>query len=472
VKVVFYGARQAQWLCWIYRSLSGAPEDADWIDATGPLAPAQERALAQADVIALQACGVAAPALDELAPKAERVGFPELALDFLWPFGGQPHLRNVKDDHFPDGPFPAELGDAWLNRRLGARQLPQAIEAEYLALDIGEIVDLDRYFDLTMQRQAELDRASGEDFASRLAASFRTERLFVNPATPAAGLMCELANRLFAKLRAPFALGPDWSNEWSQPELPVHPSVARHFGLVWAQGRTYRARNGERIDFAEYVRRYLAYAEGLERGLRLASAGETAAARPLPEKTAEPPPTPQAFVANPQAGEAATALRRAGALDDADLMSAASAYLAKDWAGAEAAALARLARGSVSADLHAFLAIVRAQRGDIEGRIAALRAALALRPRDAGLQSRLTVALSERGDLAGAIASAEAEVAQSPENPHPRAFLSALLERAGQHERARAELQRTLEIVAVGTQYDKLRVALNQRRAALDRPQG
>ena len=405
--------------------------------------------------------------------------FPEVALDFLWPFGGQPHLRNTRDDVFGEGPFPAEIGDAWLNRRLSARQLPQAIEAEYLALDVANVVDLDRFRRMALERQAELDRATGEDFASKLEVAYRAEPLFANPTTPIPELMRGLANRVFAKMRAPFALGQDWRSEAHLPELPVHPSVARHFGLAWTEGRRYRTWTGERIDFEEYVRRYLAYAEGpeLEAGIKLAADGRAAAARPLLEKGIARPmgrrsatgraAMARAFVSDPGGGDAAAALRRAGALEDADLMAAAGAFVAGRWAEAEAAALARLRRGSISAEVHVFLALVREKTRDEDGRIAALRAALALRPRDPALQSRLTLALSGRGDLAGAIASAEAEVALKPENPHARAFLSHLLERAGQIDRARAELQRVLEIVAVGDEYAGLRRALMQRQSAL-----
>lgn len=483
LKVVFYGARQAQWLCWIYRSLSGAPQDVAWIDAAGPLQPQHREQLAEADLLAMHAFGVAPPVeIAEIAERAERVWFPEVALDFLWPFGGQPHLRNTRDNVFPEGPFPSEIGDSWLNRRLNGRQMPEAIEAEYLALDVAKVVDLDRFRRMALERQAELDRACGEDFASKLEAAYRAEALFANPTTPCPELMRALANRLFAKMRAPFALGQNWRSEAHLPELPVHPSVARHFGLAWTEGRRYRTWTGERIDFEEYVRRYLAYAEGpeLESGVKLVADGHPAAARPLLDKANARPmgsrstsaraAKARAFIADTAAGDAAAALRRAGAMEDADLMAAAGAFVANRWAEAEAAALARLRRGSISADLHVFLALVREKLRDEEGRIASLQSALALRPRDPALQSRLTLALASRGDLAAAIASAEAEVALRPENPHARAFLSHLLERAGDLDRARAELQRVLEIVAVGKEYEGLRKALVRRQADLERP--
>lgn len=481
MKVVFYGAKQAQWLCAVYGQLSGAPRDAIWIDAPAKLAPQQQELIASADVLALQACRTPTPAgLVEIESGAARVWFPELALDFLWPFGGQPHLRNTRDAYFPEGPFPVELGDAWLNRRLEGRQSSQAIENEYLALDVAEIIDLDRYKILALDRQAELDRLCGEDFASRLDAQFKTEALFANPTMPGAELMAEIAVGLFAKMRAPFAIEPGWRPEFRVPELPVHPSVARHFGLKWAEARRYRTWTGDSIDFSEFVRRYLAYAEGpeLEAGIRMATDGHAALALSALEKAVVRPmgqrslsgrqAMSRVLFADPRLGDAAAMLRRAGALDDEHLGEAATYYATGRWSEAETAALAALETAPASAELQVFLALVREKRGDAEGQIAALRSALSLRPDDRGLQSRLTLALSAKGDFLAAIASAEAEIALKPDNPHARAYLSQLLDRVGERVRARAELQRALDLIAVAPEFAGLRQALTERRVVLE----
>lgn len=468
MKVVFWGGRQAQWMCAIYGQQSGAVKDAIWIDASTRSGPAQEEIIASADLLAMQACRTPADAdLSATAIGAERVWFPELALDFLWPFGGQPHLRNTRDAHSSEGPFPVELGDAWLNRRLEGRQLAQAIEEEYLALDVAEVIDLDRYKTMAIERQAELDKLGGDDFASLLEARFKDEALFANPTTPSAELMAEIANRLFAKMRAPFTLAPDWRPEVRAPELPVHPSVARHFGLAWAQGRRYRNWTGDRIDFTEYVRRYLAYAEGpeLEAGIRLAAEGRAGAAYSLLEKAIARPMGRRSLSGR----QAMSRLLFGEAFDNEHLVEAAAHHAAGRWSEAEAAVLAALETTPATAELQAFLSFVRERRGDREGQVAALQAALTLRPGDRGLQSALTLALSATGDFHAAIGSAETEIALNPDNPHPRAFLASLLERVGQHERAKDELGRVLQLIAIGAEYAGLREALMQRQVDLEK---
>ena len=357
MKIVFVGGRQARTLCEIYRGLSGG--EAHWIDGGLPLGPANAARLEAADKLALQETGNPPPPdWPALAANAERVSFPELTLDFLWPFGGQPHAANTADALFPTGPFPAELGDAWLNRRLAGRQQLEAVEAEYLGLDVAATVDLDACKTLTLQRQAEIDAACGADFASRLAEDFRRRPLFDNPLAPGPKLLRDLANWTFARLELPYTLTRDWRPTAGAPETPLHPSLVSHFGLAWAQSRPGRLVTGEAVDFAEYVRRYLAYAEGpeLERGAASLALGQADAALPLLATAA----------ARPMGRRCATA------------------------------------RSALAA------ALLAAERS---GDIAVLRDAAALRPNDAEAQSRLTVALAAAGDTAGAIRSAEAEIA-------------------------------------------------------------
>ena len=444
MKIVFVGRRQARQLCET-AVLCGA--QAHWIDAGANLYPRDEARLDEADKLAVQVGSPIAFDLDALAPKADRVLFPQLSLDFLWPFGGQPHARNTRDAFRRPGPYPVELGDAWLNRRLDGRERLEAVEAEYLALDIAEILDLDAYKTMALERQGEIDAACGEDYASRFEASFREKALFLNPLAPTADLLRELANATFAKLGAPFTLTQDWAPEGFVAELPVHPSVARHFGLAWTQGRRYRVWPEDGIEFDEYVRRYLAYAEGpeLEAGVRhLAEARveaglallETATARPMGRRSSSARQAmTRGYLLAPRSGEAASLLRQAGALNDDELFSAAELCATGRWREAEAAILAR-AETAPSAEVYAFLAFVREKRGDTAGRVAALRSGLTLRPLDRPLQRSLTFALAAVGDAPGAIASAgnpgRDEPARSARARLPRAII-----RARRRQRAR-----------------------------------
>ena len=474
MKVVFLGTKQARLICDLYRRLRGADDEIAFFDSTALVQGADEQRIATADVIAWQENGAPLPYdLDEIGARGERLRFPELTLDFLWPFGGQPHIRNTSDSLFAEGPFPADLGDAWLNRRLRGRQQAEAIEAEYLSLDVASMLDLGAFRRVWRARQSEIDRLSGADYASRIDDEFRRRPLFVNPGRPADDLLRDLAERLFARLRPGLALPDDCRFE-PGPELPLHPSVVAFFRLDWAKERLFRGWSDERLNFAEYVRRYLAYAEGpeLEAGVRLAALGRLPEAlAPLERATGRlsgrrsqsaQQALARALAASSRGGEALGALEVSGN----DLTRALVLVSQAKWRDAEAATQAFLARDPDSTEAWLLLAQIYEKQGDGAGRVAALRRALALRPQDPGLMSQLTLALASIGDWPGAIASAELEVATAPDNPHSRAFLSAMLESAGEAERARAHLERAIEIVVSRPEFSQLHDELMKRRVA------
>jgi len=486
VKVVFLGGRQTDILCQAYRLLSPAA-DVVWLDASQELSRPQEEVLASADVMALQARGAPlSVALEEIEAKGEQIWFPELSLDFLWPFGGQPHISNTWDALFAEGPFPVELGDAFLNRRLQGPERLELIERAYLALDITAAIDLDAYKHLVLERQGEIDALCGSDFASFVESEFRSKPLFVNSLVPTPELLRAVAGPLFARLPGGCTLSEDWRPMGAAaPEAPIHPRVAAHFGLGWTNRRRYRSWTGEGIDFREYVRRYLAFAEGpeLEHGLRLAAEARDEEALLKLESA----------VARPMGGRSGSA-RRALALlkgsdgadagfDDADddeigarERARAVELLGLDRAEeAEAETLAILARDPESSQAWLLLAEIREKRGDGVGRVAALREGIGRRPDDLALNGRLTLALAAMSDWRGAVASAENEAALNPENPYTRAFLAAVLERLGEPERAQKHLARAVEIIAAGPQYADLRGELAKRQidvAASDAPTG
>jgi tetratricopeptide (TPR) repeat protein len=492
LKIVFLGTKQARLICDLYRRLRGADDEIVLFDSTAHVQGADEERIATADVIAWQENGGTLPYdLDEIGARGERLRFPELTLDFLWPFGGQPHIRNTSDPLFGEGPFPADLGDAWLNRRLGGPQQAEAIEAEYLALDIAALVDLGAFRRVWRARQSEIDRLCGADYASRIDEEFRRRPLFVNPGRPADDLMRDVAEKLFARLRPGLALPDDCRFE-AAPELPLHPSVAQHFRIDWTKDRLYRGWSDERLNFAEYVRRYLAYADGpeLEAGVRLAALGRLhEALAPLERATGRlsgrrsqsaQRALARALAVSARGEEAQGALAAAEAagapvskgqvadapIPDKDLTGALVLMSQSRWREAEAATQAHLARDPDACEAWLMLAQIQEKQGDGAGRVAALRRALALRPHDLGLMSQLTLALAGIGDWPGAIASAELEVAADPENPHSRAFLSSMLEGAGEAERARVHLERAIEIVVSRPEFAALHSELMKRRVA------
>ena len=170
------------------------------------------------------------------------------------------------------------MGDAYLNRRIETHFSPGLL-VEYVCLRIDHLIDLDGYRDIVLERQGRIDRATGTDWASAIRDNLRTRPMFYNPLHPAPWVLGEMLSRLMSTMNLKlYFTESDISRVCAvSPELPIHPSVARHFNLTWApERRLYRMRDGDFTSFSEYVRRYLAYAEApdadadLQRRLTLA----------------------------------------------------------------------------------------------------------------------------------------------------------------------------------------------------------
>jgi tetratricopeptide (TPR) repeat protein len=481
LKLVFYGGKQALRLALAYVREAGDPESAQWMADHRPPVGDNVETLRAADRIVWIDSG--APMLDVPALEigAKLVRLPELQLDFLWPFGGQPHIANAPDDLYPDGPFPADLGDAWLNRALEGPARPEAAEEAYRALDVARVVDLDRMRDLTLARAAERDRLYGVDFAPRIAAGLRTPGLFLGPRTPGPQMFGALARAAFARLGLSYSGAAETAP--TVRELPIHPSVARHFGLEEAVARVCVDHWGGPVDFAEYVRRYLAYAEGpeLEHGLALLAAGKGAAAADRLEIAAVRPMGRRSSTARRALAHASvralteqgrpadlSAFARAD-VEDPDILATLTAFARGRPLAAERTLLDYMKRTPDRAETFAMLAAIREARGDADGALAALELAAGLKPDDPRLFGRLALALSARGDHFSAMRAVEAEIALDPLNPYPRAFLAQLLVHAGWRDRAGPALETALAVAGDGPEFAPLRAMLNERRASLAR---
>ena len=80
-------------------------------------------------------------------------------------------------------------------------------------------------------------------------------------------------------------------------ELPLHPSVVKHFGMDFVTpNRRYRFMNEGLFTFRDYASRYMRYEwnEALEEGLSLARTGQHQAARARLEEAVSRHPEPAA----------------------------------------------------------------------------------------------------------------------------------------------------------------------------------
>ena len=288
--IVFVGNAQARAICVLFeRFVCDRQRDvASFISSTTEFSAPQRRAVETADLLVEQVFDWQQKGHIARTPASvRRVRFPLVAQRFLWPFGGAAHVHNAPvPPELPDGPYPREWGDAWLNQQILAGADPDAAVLAYLEMDVASVRDLDRMFQFDMAAQRSRDQAADIQMAPGLESALRGERLFNSPNRPNLPLLKRLATSVFRSFSADEA-GIERlnrylrSNPLADDSLPVHPSVARHFGLDYGGADDlYPFQPDGPLTFESYCRRYMRneFNHALLRGLHLERTGAAEAA--------------------------------------------------------------------------------------------------------------------------------------------------------------------------------------------------
>jgi tetratricopeptide (TPR) repeat protein len=238
-----------------------------------------------------------------------------------------------------------------------------------------------------MDRQHARERATEYQIAPIIEQHFRDEQLFLTPFHPTLRISRYIALTFLATIGAPSGAIERVTRLMTDSfyfkfALPVHPSVAVHFGLKWADERTlYRLHEDGYVTFSEFVDRYLLCKANspLHEAMHALERGEPDAAERI-EK---------ALPATPSSPWGLNALAKARLLQGRH---------------EEALSLLRLAL-EIDPELewgHFHLAKALDELGDPDGAEAAFRAEIRLRPFRHGVYNAVAHFLFSRGDLVGA----------------------------------------------------------------------
>ena len=263
-RVVFLGNCQLQSLATLHRLLV---PDAETIHVQSYRSATDEgrAAVAGADALVRQVLDFA-PAVGDLATTAETLLVPHTTLAFLWPYSGQPHPRNqpapILDEN---GPYPGEFGDSFLNRLLLQEVPPDEAARRYLETDVAQVRRVDRLMELVLDKQRDRDRICGFGFADAIAGGFRTEPMFRSANQMERGFALAFAREVFGRMGLDGALLDRLDEVAPQhlsppTEIPIHPSVAAHFGISYAPpNRRYAFFSEGRFEAPAFWERYMRY---------------------------------------------------------------------------------------------------------------------------------------------------------------------------------------------------------------------
>jgi tetratricopeptide (TPR) repeat protein len=300
MQIVFLGNCQLLALHEIFKRCVAPYHDvtSDYIDANNTITPSAHETISRADIVAVQ---VADP--PNIAPVTIPAGatihpVPLISGAFLWPYQGVEHpLKPAYNHAYGNPPYLAEYCDRFLAKLLIEGVSPQDALARYKAHDAAAAANVGRMKELTLERQRIVDQATGYDFATMIDTHLAEEQLFQSAfhfdIRIVRTLASELAGRMgfsracSARIRDGLTKSP-FVARW----VPVHPSIARHFGLTWVrEDTTYPFLWEGSFTFDEYVLRFMTarWSSALQEGVFDASQNRPGARAKLEQGLREAP---------------------------------------------------------------------------------------------------------------------------------------------------------------------------------------
>jgi tetratricopeptide (TPR) repeat protein len=262
---VFLGNCQLQALRDIFRRFIGDIEGLkfDFVNAYDGVTSSSYAVLRNADVVVLQQ-GPRAPIIDrQHIPHGIPVHLvPSVNGSFLWPFQGIKHpLEPI--ERYGNPPYPDDYNDQFLAKLILQRVSPQEALNSYKALDVAAHTRVHRIYAHILRVQRSLDALCEFDTAGIIERYLPDEQLFQAPYHFSGRLARHLSATLSRRLVFPEPYARRMEDYLTDAPflarfLPVHPSIAAHFGMRWVTDETrYPFLFEGGYSFDEYVLRFM-----------------------------------------------------------------------------------------------------------------------------------------------------------------------------------------------------------------------
>lgn len=268
--ILVWGDAQAEAVALILGKLPAISETHDvlYSDSRGNAnTPARESTAAC--VYSFEQQGREASYASRLPRGCKRISFPALRFRLLWPLAA-PNPFNRPEAANPAGPFP--WGDSFITACVKrGMQADEIIRFYQTSTWHASWPNLDALFKQESSDLSTADAKCDVKIGSFILKHFRKTRLFWSANAPTDHLLGELVYRL---LHAAFGPRTGMERDAVQGILdarggrdllgrvaaPIHPLVARHFGLEWYDPQEkYASFNGQERTFGEYYRDLIAH---------------------------------------------------------------------------------------------------------------------------------------------------------------------------------------------------------------------
>ncbi len=224
------------------------------------LTDAQKAEICAARRIVIQDVGsIEAKAIEACVPdQCEIIRFPQLNLRALWPWNWRMLPPAQGDTLLPQARF--VYCDTALESLRKTISDKTELLAAYRQTQPTMMQTFLKLHAFDQHQLLEYDEIYGMTIGARILAAVPERQIFYNPSHPHMIIYQWLGEHIWAKLNLPgtcpvFAGG----DTWRQHSLPVHPAVAAHFGLAWANDATvYTNKVAGAVTWEDYTRAYIA----------------------------------------------------------------------------------------------------------------------------------------------------------------------------------------------------------------------
>lgn len=192
-----------------------------------------------------------------LPPNAKVVRFPAMHASHLWPQFFQDYTVKPEPG-YKHGRFP--WGDKLLINLVRQGGSKEEILDQYLAANLAEKFDLKGLYRLALGGMQQLETECDVTVSDVYAQSIFERQTFFSPYHAANYIVNEISNRMFATLGLRTLQEEELpqGNLLRDAELPVHRSVAAHFGIKFIHpDTTYLSRSGAQVSERELCAEYV-----------------------------------------------------------------------------------------------------------------------------------------------------------------------------------------------------------------------
>lgn len=201
------------------------------------------------------------PLREAVPPGADRARFPLVRFSSLWPFDAWngPGDKEAHEREAPNLTFP--YLDGLLGRLRREIPDPERRFQAYRSLDIPGVVNYARLHKLEEKRLIGLDRQFGVAIGGYILENFQNRRVFhttVRPDWQVFSLLLQFVGGLLGVKEA-ISLPKTADLLLRNPQVPVHPKVARDLGVRWIDDNTRYLDHGIAVSWEDYIRRYIAH---------------------------------------------------------------------------------------------------------------------------------------------------------------------------------------------------------------------